>query len=55
MVRNHSSSAYVMISNRLSLLDPHEFFPLASGMTGAVIDVHYYNLSSDIFDNLTVQ
>lgn len=54
-VRKHSSSAYVVMSNRLSSPDPQEFFPLASGMTGAVIDVHYYNLYSSIFDNMSVQ
>ncbi|XP_042495869.1 probable glucan 1,3-beta-glucosidase A [Macadamia integrifolia] len=55
-VRNHSSGAYVVLSNRIgSSVDPKELFPLASGFTGSVIDVHYYNLFSDIFSNMTVQ
>lgn len=54
-VRRHSSTAYVVMSNRLGPMEPRELFPLASGMSRAVIDVHYYNLFSDIFDNMTVQ
>lgn len=54
-VRKHSSKAYVVMSNRLGPADPTEFFPLVSGLQGSVIDVHYYNLFSTVFDNLTVQ
>lgn len=54
-VRKHSSTAYVILSNRLGPMDPKELFPLASGMQLAVIDVHYYNLFSNIFDNMNVQ
>lgn len=54
-VRKHSSTAYVILSNRLGPMDPRELFPLASGMQLAVIDVHYYNLFSNIFDNMNVQ
>lgn len=54
-VRKHSSTAYVIMSNRLGEVDPKELFPLASGLQGSVIDVHYYNLFSSIFDNLSVQ
>lgn len=54
-VRNHSSTAYVVMSNRLGQIDSRELFPLASGLMGSVIDVHYYNLFSTIFDDLTVQ
>ncbi|XP_021691299.2 probable glucan 1,3-beta-glucosidase A [Hevea brasiliensis] len=54
-VRKHSSSAYVVMSNRLGPAEPRELFPLASGLNGTVIDVHYYNLFSDIFNNMTVQ
>lgn len=54
-VRKHSSSAYVVMSNRLGPANPTELFPFASGLTGSVIDVHYYNLFSDTFDNLSVQ
>lgn len=54
-VRKHSSTAYVIMSNRLGQADPKELFPLASGRTKVVIDVHYYNLFSTVFDNTTVQ
>ncbi|XP_043712913.1 probable glucan 1,3-beta-glucosidase A [Telopea speciosissima] len=54
-VRNHSSEAYVVLSNRIGSSDAKEFFPLASGLNGSVIDVHYYNLFSDMFNNMTVQ
>ncbi|KAJ6681756.1 CELLULASE CONTAINING PROTEIN EXPRESSED [Salix koriyanagi] len=54
-VRKHSSTAYVVMSNRLSSDDPRELFPLASGLTGSVIDVHYYNLFSDVFNSMSVQ
>ncbi|KAL2893905.1 putative glucan 1 3-beta-glucosidase A [Bienertia sinuspersici] len=54
-VRKYSSSAYVIMSNRLGNADARELFPLASGLQLTVIDVHYYNLFSNIFDNLSVQ
>ncbi|KAI3680303.1 hypothetical protein L2E82_50529 [Cichorium intybus] len=52
-VRRHAPNAFVVLSNRLSG-EPKELFPLASGMTAVVIDVHYYNLFSGIFNDLTV-
>ncbi|KAI9097597.1 hypothetical protein K1719_025368 [Acacia pycnantha] len=54
-VRRHSPTAYVVLSNRLGPSQPRELFPLASGLMGSVIDVHYYNLFSDVFDKMTVQ
>lgn len=55
-VRKHSLTAYVVMSNRLgSHTDSRELFPLTSGLNGAVIDVHYYNLFVDTFDKMTVQ
>ncbi|XP_031503654.1 probable glucan 1,3-beta-glucosidase A [Nymphaea colorata] len=55
-VRRHSSTAYVIMSNRLgSPSSPTELFPLANGRSGTVIDVHYYNLFSSDFNNLSVQ
>ncbi|KAJ0087103.1 hypothetical protein Patl1_08490 [Pistacia atlantica] len=54
-VRKHSSTAYVVMSNRLGASDPTELFPLTNGLTRTVIDVHYYNLFSDVFDDMTVQ
>lgn len=54
-IREHSSTAYVVMSNRIGGSNSTELFPVTSGLTRAVIDVHYYNLFSDIFDNMTVQ
>ncbi|KAK9741075.1 hypothetical protein RND81_03G079500 [Saponaria officinalis] len=55
-VRRHSSSAYVVMSNRLGDdIDPKELFPLAGALPLTVIDVHYYNLFHDRFSTMTVQ
>ena len=54
-VRRHSSTAFVVMSNRLGPMEPRELFPMASGLRGSVIDIHYYNLFQDKFNNLTVQ
>ncbi|KAL9234244.1 hypothetical protein vseg_009133 [Gypsophila vaccaria] len=55
-VRRHSSSAFVVLSNRLGgNVDPKELFPLASNFQLTVIDVHYYNLYADMFSIMTVQ
>ncbi|KAK3012744.1 hypothetical protein RJ639_008092, partial [Escallonia herrerae] len=55
-VRKHSSTAYVVMSNRLGPMDPKALFPLACGLQGTVIDVHYYNLFwPEVFDSMTVQ
>ena len=43
------------MSNRLGQVDPKELFPLASGLERTVIDLHYYNLFSDVFKDMTVQ
>jgi hypothetical protein len=54
-VRKHSSTAYVVFSNRIGSSDPKEFFPVANGLMRSVIDVHYYNVFGDLFTNMTVQ
>ncbi|XP_042493773.1 uncharacterized protein LOC122073282 [Macadamia integrifolia] len=54
-VRKHSSSAYVILSNRLNNSDAAEFPQLARGLKDSVIDVHYYNLYDTVFNNLTAQ
>ncbi|KAL4557638.1 hypothetical protein LXL04_035823 [Taraxacum kok-saghyz] len=53
VVRKHAPSVFVILSNRLGG-DAKELFPLASGMKAVVIDVHYYNLFSDIFNDMTI-
>lgn len=55
-VRRHSSTAYVVMSNRLGgPMDPKELFPLASSLQATVIDVHYYNLYIDLFKSMSAQ
>lgn len=54
-VRKHSSTAYVVLSNRIGPSNPRELFPLANGLMRSVIDVHYYNLFQDVFNDMTVQ
>ncbi|CAD6204820.1 unnamed protein product [Miscanthus lutarioriparius] len=53
-VRRHTSTAYVVMSNRLSA-DATELLQFAGGFSGAVLDVHYYNLFSSVFSSLTVE
>ncbi|XP_076890801.1 putative glucan 1,3-beta-glucosidase A [Bidens hawaiensis] len=54
-VRKYAPSVFVVLSNRIGANDSKELFPVASGGTNVVIDVHYYNLFSDIFNNMTVE
>lgn len=54
-VRRHSSTAYVVLSNRLGPHEPRELFDLANGFSRVAIDVHHYNLFSSIFDGLSAQ
>ncbi|KAL4197537.1 hypothetical protein AMTRI_Chr04g188740 [Amborella trichopoda] len=54
-VRKYTSTAYVIMSNRLGPANPKELFPLTNGLTNVVIDVHYYNLYSSMFNSMTVQ
>uniref|UniRef100_A0A5B6YQG3 Uncharacterized protein n=1 Tax=Davidia involucrata TaxID=16924 RepID=A0A5B6YQG3_DAVIN len=54
-VRKHTSSAYVILSNRLGPASNTELLSLASGFDRSVIDVHYYNLFSREFDSKNVQ
>lgn len=54
-MRKHSSTAYVVFSNRLGTSDPKEFFNVANDLTRSVIDVHYYSLFEDFFKTLNAQ
>ncbi|GAU34391.1 hypothetical protein TSUD_217310 [Trifolium subterraneum] len=54
-VRKHSDTTYVVMSNRLGPSEPKELFPLANGLMHCVIDVHYYNIFNDLFENMTAQ
>ncbi|KAJ1687177.1 hypothetical protein LUZ63_018567 [Rhynchospora breviuscula] len=54
-VRKHTADAYVILSNRLGPADPTELLQFSKGLNKAVIDVHYYNLYTDTFRDMTVQ
>ncbi|KAG7973940.1 hypothetical protein I3843_06G021100 [Carya illinoinensis] len=54
-VRKHSSTVYVLLNNRLGKVDDRELFPLARGLKGIVIDLHYYSLFNTRYYNLTAQ
>eukprot|EP01018_Ginkgo_biloba_P020256 Gb_01370 [translate_table: standard] len=55
-VRKHSSTAYVVMCNRIGPADPKELFQINEGLSRTVIDVHYYNLFDDsTFKSKTVQ
>eukprot|EP01018_Ginkgo_biloba_P020258 Gb_00975 [translate_table: standard] len=55
-VRKHSSTAYVLMCNRIGPADPKELFQMNIGLSRTVVDVHYYNLYDDsTFKSKTVQ
>uniref|UniRef100_A0A0R0GKB9 DUF7910 domain-containing protein n=1 Tax=Glycine max TaxID=3847 RepID=A0A0R0GKB9_SOYBN len=54
-VRRHSPTAFVVLSNRIGPSKPKELFPLANGLMRSVIDVHYYNIFDDVFENMSAQ
>ncbi|KAK4264888.1 hypothetical protein QN277_026009 [Acacia crassicarpa] len=53
-VRKHSETAYVIMSNPLDH-GSKELLSFFGGFNRVVIDVHYYNLYSDEFNNMNVQ
>lgn len=54
IVRKYSN-VYVIMSNRLAINNSTELIQFASGFSGSVIDVHYYNLYSSFFEGMSVQ
>ncbi|XP_026391108.1 glucan 1,3-beta-glucosidase-like isoform X2 [Papaver somniferum] len=53
IVRNHSSTAYVIICQRIGNADPLELYHANIGYSNVVVDLHYYNLFDDFFSNLS--
>lgn len=51
-VRTYTTSAYVILSNRLGEANSTELLPFATDLSNSVIDVHYYNRYSDYFKNM---
>ncbi|KAL5701238.1 hypothetical protein ACHQM5_026599 [Ranunculus cassubicifolius] len=53
IVRRYSSTAYVIFCERLGS-DPLELFQANIGSSNTVLDLHWYNLYSDSFKNMSV-
>lgn len=52
IVRNHSSTAYVILCQRIGNADPIELFQAGIGLSNVVVDLHYYNLFDPYFATL---
>ncbi|KAL5705440.1 hypothetical protein ACHQM5_023742 [Ranunculus cassubicifolius] len=55
IVRNYSSTAYVIICQRIGSVDPIELFNVNIGSSNLVVDIHYYNLFDDSFLNFSTE
>ncbi|MCL7041125.1 hypothetical protein MKW94_029293 [Papaver nudicaule] len=54
IVRNHSSTAYVIMCQRIGNADPLELYHASIGLSNVVVDLHYYNLFDNFFANMSV-
>lgn len=54
-VRKYTSSAYVVLSNRLGPANSKELLSFAGSLSNVVVEVHYYNLYSDSYRRMNVQ
>ncbi|KMT08600.1 hypothetical protein BVRB_6g138800 isoform A [Beta vulgaris subsp. vulgaris] len=52
IVRKYSSSAYVIVCQRIGNADPLELYQANIGSTNVVVDLHYYNLFDTFFVNM---
>ncbi|KAI3665069.1 hypothetical protein L6452_43686 [Arctium lappa] len=50
-IRKHSSTAYVIICQRIGNADPRELYEANIGPSNLVLDLHYYNLFNNFFVN----
>ncbi|MQL96584.1 hypothetical protein Taro_029262 [Colocasia esculenta] len=53
IIRRYSSTAYVIICQRIGNADPVELYQANIGTSNIVVDLHYYNLFSSLFDNMS--
>lgn len=53
-VRKYTSNTYVILSNWLEPIDPKELLSFGGKLNCVVINVHYYNIYSDMFSNMNV-
>ncbi|XP_027336917.1 probable glucan 1,3-beta-glucosidase A [Abrus precatorius] len=54
IVRKYSSSAYVIICQRIGMADPLELYQANIGSHNLVLDLHFYNLFDTFFVNMSV-
>ncbi|KAL1289966.1 hypothetical protein HN51_058333 [Arachis hypogaea] len=54
IVRKHSSTAYVIMCQRIGMADPMELYQANIGSHNTVLDLHYYNLFDAYFVNMSV-
>ncbi|XP_030455749.2 probable glucan 1,3-beta-glucosidase A isoform X1 [Syzygium oleosum] len=53
VVRKHSSSAYVIVCQRIGDADPLELYQASIGSHNIVVDLHYYSLFDTFFVNMS--
>ncbi|XP_043714154.1 probable glucan 1,3-beta-glucosidase A isoform X4 [Telopea speciosissima] len=53
IVRNYSSTTYVIICQRIGNADPLELYQANIGSSNIVVDLHYYNLFDIFFVNMS--
>lgn len=53
IVRKYSSSAYVIICQRIGVADPMELYQANIGSHNLVLDLHFYNLFDTFFNNMS--
>lgn len=53
IVRKHSSTAYVIMCQRIGNADPLELYQANIGSHNLVVDLHYYNLFDPFFVNMS--
>nr|XP_018684088.1 PREDICTED: glucan 1,3-beta-glucosidase A-like isoform X2 [Musa acuminata subsp. malaccensis] len=52
IVRNYSSTVYVIVCQRIGNADPMELYQANIGVSNIVVDLHYYNLFDPYFSNM---
>ncbi|KAL6959437.1 hypothetical protein U1Q18_039589 [Sarracenia purpurea var. burkii] len=53
IVRKYSSTAYVIVCQRIGNADPFELYQADIGSLNIVVDLHYYNLFDTFFVNMS--
>ncbi|XP_077224797.1 putative glucan 1,3-beta-glucosidase A isoform X5 [Tasmannia lanceolata] len=53
IVRKYSSTAYVIFCQRIGNADPLELYQANIGVSNTVVDLHYYNLFDNFYNNMS--